>query len=73
VENTVWLRLIVGVCIAFIVSLVVLGGNQTDRKSSHPIVPVMVLFYFLLVAYIILTNLPVVPHVFASILKALFP
>ncbi|MDD4655695.1 MAG: alanine:cation symporter family protein, partial [Bacteroidales bacterium] len=56
VENTVWLRLIVGVCIAFIVSLVVLGGIKRIGKVATRIVPVMVLFYFLLVAYIILTN-----------------
>ena len=72
VENTVWLRLIVGVCIAFIVSLVVLGGIKRIGKVATRIVPVMVLFYFLLVAYIILTNLPVVPHVFASIFEGAF-
>ena len=72
VENTVWLRLIVGVCIAFIVSLVVLGGIKRIGKVATRIVPVMVLFYFLLVAYIILTNLPVVPHVFASIVEGAF-
>lgn len=72
VENTIWLRLIVGVCIAFIVSLVVLGGIKRIGKVATRIVPVMVLFYFLLVAYIILTNLPVVPHVFASIFEGAF-
>lgn len=72
VEDTVWLRLIVGVCIAFIVSLVVLGGIKRIGKVATRIVPVMVLFYFLLVAYIILTNLPVVPHVFASIFEGAF-
>jgi len=72
VENTVWLRLIVGGCIAFIVSLVVLGGIKRIGKVATRIVPVMVLFYFLLVAYIILTNLPVVPHVFASIFEGAF-
>jgi len=72
VENTIWLRLIVGVCIAFIVSLVVLGGIKRIGKVATRIVPVMVLFYFLLVPYIILTNLPVVPHVFASIFEGAF-
>ncbi|HPS24884.1 MAG TPA: alanine/glycine:cation symporter family protein [Bacteroidales bacterium] len=72
VEDTVWLRLIVGVCIAFIVSLVVLGGIKRIGKVATRIVPVMVLFYFLLVPYIILTNLPVVPHVFASIFEGAF-
>ena len=72
VENTIWLRLIVGISIAVIVSLVVLGGIKRIGKVATRIVPAMVLFYFLLVAYIILTNLPVVPHVFASIFEGAF-
>ncbi len=72
VENTIWLRLIVGISIAVIVSLVVLGGIKRIGKVATRIVPAMVLFYFLLVTYIIVSNLPVVPHVFASIFEGAF-
>src|SRR5574344_1751883 len=61
IENTLWLRLAVGLCIAGIVSLVVLGGINRIARVASLIVPFMVGFYFLLVLYIILTNLSVVP------------
>ena len=72
IENTPWLRLVVGVCIAGIVSLVVVGGINRIGKVATLIVPFMVGFYFLLVFYIILTNLSVVPDVFRSIFQEAF-
>jgi alanine or glycine:cation symporter, AGCS family len=72
IENTLWLRLAVGLCIAGIVSLVVLGGINRIARVASLIVPFMVGFYFLLVLYIILTNLSVVPDVFTSIFREAF-
>ncbi|HNR27883.1 MAG TPA: alanine/glycine:cation symporter family protein [Bacteroidales bacterium] len=72
IENTPWLRLVVGLCIAGIVSLVVVGGINRIGKVATLIVPFMVGFYFLLVFYIILTNLSVVPDVFRSIFQEAF-
>lgn len=72
IENTLLLRLIIGVIICLLVSIVVLGGIKRISKVSARVVPVMVAMYFVLVAYIVLTNLPVVPEVFASIFDGAF-
>lgn len=72
IENTLWLRFIIGVVICLIVSVVVLGGIQRIAKISSKVVPLMVGMYFLLVFYIILTNLSVVPDVFAQIFEGAF-
>ena len=66
IENTFTLRLIIGIIITLIVSAVVLGGIQRISKVATKVVPTMVGMYFLLVMYIILTNLDVVPTVIAS-------
>ena len=72
IENTLFLRLIIGIVICLLVSVVVLGGIKRISKVSARVVPVMVAMYFVLVAYIVLTNLPVVPEVFASIFDGAF-
>lgn len=72
IENTLLLRFIIGTMICLIVSVVVLGGIQRIAKISSKIVPLMVGMYFLLVFYIIVTNLNAVPGVFASIFEGAF-
>ncbi len=72
IENSFNLRLIIGIAICLLVSIVVLGGIKRISKVSARIVPAMVAFYFILVAYIVLTNIPEVPRVFASIFEGAF-
>ncbi len=72
IESTFGVKLIIGICICLLVSVVVLGGIQRISKVSAKLVPTMVAFYFLLVGYIVITNLPVVPEVFASIFSEAF-
>lgn len=72
IENTVALRFTIGVVICLIVSAVVLGGIKRIAKISSKLVPAMVGLYFLLVFYIIVTNLSKVPDVFASIFEGAF-
>ena len=72
IENTPMLRLMIGVVICATVSIVVLGGIKRISAVSVKIVPVMVVLYFLIVFYIIITNLPVVPQVFGSIFSGAF-
>ncbi len=72
IESTFFVKFVIGILICLIVSVVVLGGIQRISKVSAKLVPAMVAFYFLLVAYIIITNLPVVPDVFASIFSQAF-
>jgi AGCS family alanine or glycine:cation symporter len=62
----------IGIAITLIVSVVVLGGIKRISKVSAKLVPAMVAMYFLLVGYIVLTNLSVVPDVFASIFNEAF-
>ncbi|MDR2586067.1 MAG: alanine:cation symporter family protein, partial [Prevotellaceae bacterium] len=72
IENTLFLRFIIGVVICAMVSIVILGGITRIASVATKIVPGMVLLYFLIVFYIILTHLPVVPDVFASIFRGAF-
>lgn len=72
IENTFITRLIVGAVVCSLVSLVILGGIKRISKVSSRVVPVMVALYFILVAYIILTNLPEIPGVFGSIFAGAF-
>lgn len=72
IASTLKLRALVGICIALVVSVVVLGGIKRIGAVASRLVPFMVAFYFLIVFYIILTNLSVVPDVFASIFRGAF-
>ena len=72
INNTLFLRFIIGIMICVTVSAVVLGGIKRISKVSTRLVPFMVALYFLIVAYIILTHLPAVPGVFAAIFKGAF-
>lgn len=72
IENTILLRLVIGIVICLLVSIVVLGGIKRISKVSARVVPAMVAFYFVLVAYIVLTNIPSIPGVFASIFGGAF-
>ena len=72
IADTWLLRLIIGLIICLVVSVVVLGGIQRISKVSARLVPLMVALYFLIVAYIIITHLPAVPGVFAAIFKGAF-
>jgi len=72
IENSFIVRMLIGIAITLIVSVVVLGGIQRISKVSAKLVPTMVAMYFLLVGYIVITNLNVVPEVFASIFREAF-
>ena len=71
-ETTFGLKLIIGIVICLLVSIVILGGIQRISKVSAKLVPTMVGMYFLLVGYIVITNLSVVPDVFYSIFAGAF-
>ena len=71
-QNTATLRFIIGVIITVIVACVILGGIKRISKVATKVVPAMVVMYFLLVMYIILTNLNAVPGVFGVIFTDAF-
>ncbi|MDE6557441.1 MAG: alanine:cation symporter family protein [Duncaniella sp.] len=66
------LRLVVGIVIAVVVSLVTLGGIRRIASVAGWLVPFMVGLYFVLVAWIIITHVHDVPRVFVSIFKEAF-
>lgn len=72
IENTLMLRFIMGVIIAVIVGIVILGGIQRISVISEKIVPVMVGCYMILVFVIICLNIDKLPAVFASIFHEAF-
>jgi len=71
-NNTLSLRLIIGLLIAMVVSAVVLGGIKRIAKVASFIVPFMVISYFLMVLYIIVTHISALPEVIASIFTEAF-
>lgn len=71
-SNLLSFRLLFGIGIALVVAVVVLGGIRRIARVASVFVPFMVGLYFLIVLYIIVTHLPEVPGVFASIFKNAF-
>ncbi len=65
-------RLFVGIGIALLVTLVVVGGIKRIASVAQWLVPFMVGLYFLLVLYIIFTHLSEVPGVFRTIFNEAF-
>ena len=70
-NNSVY-RLLFGCAIAAIVAVVILGGIKRIARVATVMVPFMVGLYFLMVLYIILTNLGDVPAVFQRIFSEAF-
>lgn len=71
-DNLHSFKLIFGIIVATIVALVVLGGIKRIANVATVLVPFMVGAYFLMVLYIIITNIGAVPEVFASIFREAF-
>ncbi len=71
-NDTVGLRFGIGVAIAAVVALVVLGGIKRIAKVASYLVPFMVTLYFVLVSYIIVTHIHDVPRVISSIFTEAF-
>lgn len=65
-------RLIFGISVAMLVALVALGGIRRIARVASWLVPFMVGLYFILVLYIIATNIHGVPAVFRSIFSEAF-
>ena len=67
-----WVKLMIGVAVTAIVSLVVVGGLNRISKVASKIVPAMVAVYFILVFVIIVLNIREIPRVFESIVSGAF-
>ena len=71
-QNTATLRLIIGLAICALVSVVVLGGIRRISKIATKLVPTMVALYFILVLYILIRHIGLVPGVFRDIFVGAF-
>lgn len=71
-SNESTFRLIFGMGIALVVSLVVLKGITRIARVASVLVPVMVGIYFVMVLYIIITHITEVPAVFVRIFSEAF-
>lgn len=66
------INLILGIAIAVLVAMVLLGGIKRIGRVTERLVPFMALLYVILAFGVILLHLDRVPAVFASILKGAF-
>lgn len=71
-ENVRVYRLLFGCAIAAVVAVVILGGITRIARVATVMVPFMVGLYFLMVLFIIITNIEGVPAVFKSIFTEAF-
>jgi len=72
IENTVTLRFVMGVVMAVVVGIVILGGIKRIANIASRIVPVMVVLYLIMVLIIMVINYKAIPGVFASIFEGAF-
>ena len=71
-KETVTTKLVIGLTIGSIVSVVILGGISRISKIASKMAPMMVTLYFILVTIIIIMNITKLPGVFAEIVLNAF-
>ncbi len=71
-DNVPVFRLLFGITVAMIVSVVILGGIKRIARVATVMVPFMVGLYFCMVLYIIICNIHGVPAVFGRIFSEAF-
>lgn len=64
--------IIPGIIVVVLAFAVIIGGMQRLANVSSFIVPGMVVIYFIIIAYIVLSNVTFVPTVFATIFESAF-
>ncbi len=72
IENNFSSNLTIGICLAIITSIVILGGLQRISQLAAKLVPSMVLLYFVSVVLILLLNIEEVPKYFMLIFTDAF-
>ena len=66
------MKLMIGIIIALLVSVVLLGGIKRIGQVTEKLVPFMALLYIVLSAGVILLNIQNIPHVFRMIFEGAF-
>lgn len=65
-------RLVVGVIITVLTSLVIFGGVKRIAKVAEIIVPIMAIAYVLVAFFVVLMNITMIPSIIALIVKSAF-
>ena len=71
-SSTGTLNLIIGIVIAILVALILLGGVKRIGRVTERLVPFMALFYIILALGVVFLNMERIPTVFASIISGAF-
>lgn len=72
IEVNIYSNLLIGICLAILTGVVILGGLKRISKTAERLVPAMVILYFALVFAILVINFEVVPYYFKLIFKDAF-
>lgn len=65
-------RLTMGIILAVLVAVIIFGGIRSIATISSLVVPPMAIVYIIVAAFIIITNISVMPEVLLSIVKGAF-
>lgn len=71
-SSTKTINLILGIIIAILVALILLGGVKRIGHVTEKLVPFMALFYIVLALGVVFLNIERIPSVFASIISGAF-
>ena len=71
-EHTSTINLVLGIVLAIIVGIVLLGGIKRIGSVTEKLVPVMAAIYIIACMVVVFANITNVPHVFAMIFKGAF-
>lgn len=71
-SSTGTINLVIGIIIAFLVGLILLGGVKRIGRVTEKLVPFMALFYIVLALGVVFINYERIPSVFASIISGAF-
>ncbi len=65
-------RTIVGIGLAILVGIIIFGGVKSIARVSELIVPPMAIVYIIVAAYVVITNISIMPDVLMLIVKSAF-
>lgn len=65
-------RLTMGIILAVLVAVIIFGGIRSIATISSLVVPPMAIVYIIVAAFIVITNISVMPEVLLSIVKGAF-
>ena len=70
--NTATLNLIIGIALAVLIALILLGGIKRIGNVTEKLVPFMAVLYIILALGVVVVNYKNIPSVFSSIIKGAF-